>query len=116
MGWGSHSESEEQLAPELQGVLDKFSSVFDDIKSLPPTRRQDHQIPLKHGSDPPNVRPYNYHYIQKEEIEKQVTEMLTSGIIRPSNSPFASPVILVKKKKTIAGGFVWTTGNWTISL
>lgn len=32
------------------------------------------------------------------EIEKQVAHMLDLGEIQPSNSAFASPVILVKKK------------------
>lgn len=44
------------------------------------------------------VRPYKYHVIQKTEIEKLIQEMLQAGIIRDSNSPFASPVVMVKKK------------------
>nr|KYP37263.1 Transposon Ty3-I Gag-Pol polyprotein [Cajanus cajan] len=58
----------------------------------------DHKIPIKAGTDPISVRPYRYPHIQKNEIEKQVTEMLSTGVIRSSNSPYSSPVILVKKK------------------
>lgn len=53
---------------------------------------------LKEGVDPPNVRPYRFPEIQKGEIEWLVLDMLTSGITRPSSSPYSSPVILVKKK------------------
>nr|GEX63512.1 retrotransposon-related protein [Tanacetum cinerariifolium] len=36
--------------------------------------------------------------MQKNAIEVMVKELLDSGVIKPSNSPFASPIIMVKKK------------------
>nr|GFC57325.1 peroxidase 64 [Tanacetum cinerariifolium] len=64
---------------------------------LPPIRSQDHKIPLLPNARPVSSRPYCQPYYQKSEIEKQVRELLHQGLIRPSHSPFASPVILVKK-------------------
>lgn len=45
-----------------------------------------------------NVRPYRYAPVQKIEIERQLAEMLRNGIIKPRTSPYASPVLLVRKK------------------
>lgn len=45
-----------------------------------------------------NSRPYRYSPFHKTEIERQVEELLTAGLIEPSVSPFASPVLLVQKK------------------
>ena len=82
----------------MENVLSQFEDLFTEPKSLPPNQMLDHEIHLIPNSMPINVRPYRYPHFQKAEIEKQVTDMLTSGIIRHSTSPFSSPMLLVKKK------------------
>lgn len=66
-------------------------------KGLRPPRTQDHKVPLLKGTQPISVRPYRYPHYQKNEIEKFIKEMLCSGLIQPSQSPFSSPILLVKK-------------------
>ena len=50
------------------------------------------------GVEYTQLRPYQYPYYHKVEIESLVGEMLASRIIRPSVSPYSNPKILVKKK------------------
>lgn len=44
------------------------------------------------------IRQYRYKPVLKDEIEKQVLEMLQSGMVQPSSSSFSLPVLLVRKK------------------
>ncbi|XP_010541181.1 PREDICTED: uncharacterized protein LOC104814705 [Tarenaya hassleriana] len=86
------------LPEKLQAVLEEFGPVFEIPTELPPERGREHPINLKEGTGPVSVRPYRYPHAHKEEIEKLVKDMLKAGIVRPSQSPFSSPVLLVKKK------------------
>jgi hypothetical protein len=50
------------------------------------------------GSIPVNARPYRYSPLHKDEIKRQVAELLKAGLIVPSVSSFASTILLVQKK------------------
>jgi len=88
----------EPVPAELQKLLEQYSDIFTSQVALPPSRACDHEIPLIAGARPVNIRAYRYTPAQKDEIERQVKEMLHQGIIQPSSSPFSSPVLLVRKK------------------
>lgn len=50
------------------------------------------------GAQPVNLRPYRYNPELKDEIERQIAEMLDSGVIQHSQSAWSSPALLVRKK------------------
>lgn len=92
------TETTQDQCNQLEALLKRYQQVFQTPITLPPSRTHDHQISLEPGSGLDSVRPYWYPHVQKNEIERAVKEMLTTGIIRPSFNPFSSPVLLVKKK------------------
>jgi hypothetical protein len=83
--------------PQVQFILDRFKIVFTEPTCLPPSRDYDHRITLNPNSTL-NLRSYRFSYAQKQEIEKNMFELLQNYFIQPSVSPYASPVLLVKKK------------------
>lgn len=88
----------QDIPANVQTLIQEFRDLFTELKGLPPQREFDHSIPLLPGAKLVNLRPYRYNPAQKNKIEKQVSEMLRQGVIQLSNSPFASPVLLVQKK------------------
>ena len=90
--------SKSSISPDLQKVLENHSKVFETPKGIPPIRYHDNSIHLISGSVPPNIKPYKYPYVQKSEIECMIAEMLDVCIIKPSQSSFSPPVVLVHKK------------------
>jgi hypothetical protein len=57
-----------------------------------------HRIDLETNSQPFSQPAYRLPFTQRPEVKKQLEDMLKQNIIRPSTSPFASPIILVPKK------------------
>ena len=67
---------ETPIPPAMQELLDKHTTVFTDPQTLPPHMPLDHAIHLVPGAVPVNCRPYRYSPQKKDEIERQVAEML----------------------------------------
>lgn len=88
----------DSVPPVVQELVQQYQQPFQETQTLPPSRSFDHKIPLVPEAQPVNVRPYRYAPHQKNEIEKQVHDMLQRGIIQKSISSFASLVLSVKKK------------------
>jgi hypothetical protein len=86
--------------------VDELSELFLSPSGLPPKRTTSHSIPFTPGAQPFRPRPYRYNSTQKIEIESQVQKLLENGWIQESNSPYASPALLVKKK----------TGDWRLCI
>jgi RNase H-like domain found in reverse transcriptase/Reverse transcriptase (RNA-dependent DNA polymerase)/Integrase zinc binding domain/gag-polyprotein putative aspartyl protease/Chromo (CHRromatin Organisation MOdifier) domain len=85
------------LSGHLDRLLDEYQDVFQDPPGLPPVRPIAHVAPLVPGSRPPYRRNYRMTEDERAELKKQLTELLAKGLIRPSVSPFGSPVIFVRK-------------------
>ena len=89
----------------LQKESTQLTKILNDNKNMIARSNFDlgntsiikHTIDVQ-GNHPIRLRPYRPPFKQKEEIEKQIQDMLASNIIRPSKSPWAAPVVLVKKK------------------
>jgi hypothetical protein len=86
------------LPAQVQELLKSYAELFEEPMELPPSRSYNHSIPLVQGAQPVNIRPYRFSPEMKNEIELQVKDMLTKGIIQHSQIAFSSPVLLVKKK------------------
>ncbi|UYV66976.1 hypothetical protein LAZ67_4003508, partial [Cordylochernes scorpioides] len=83
---------------KMMNVLKKFSNVFDFSGKSQPARSK-----IKHKIDtgdhaPTKQRPYRVSGMERKIIQQEVDRMMKQDIIQFSESPWSSPVVLVKKK------------------
>ena len=91
----------ENLSPLQQQQLNELFKEFQDVFSQGDDDLGNTPL-LQHGIEtngPPLRQPYRRQNpaVRREEMA-QVQQMLSSDVIRPSNSPWASPVVMVRKK------------------
>ena len=108
----------EQSGPELSGeekemffhLLLLYADVFAvSTTDLGRTDKLQHSI---HTGNAPQtrqpVRRISLH--RRDEVRTLLNEMLEKEVVEPSTSPWASPIVLVKKK-TDRPASAWTSGN-----
>ncbi|GJZ29670.1 putative reverse transcriptase domain-containing protein [Tanacetum coccineum] len=80
-------------------IVRDFPEVFpEELSGLPPTRQVEFQINLMPLVLQLLVRaPYRLGSFQMKELSEQLQELSDKGFIRPSSSPWGSPVLFVKK-------------------
>ncbi|MCO5561094.1 hypothetical protein L7F22_014715 [Adiantum nelumboides] len=89
-----------KIRQKLAHLLTEYSDVFssDLPRGLPPTSDVQHRIDVLSGTKPVSKSPYRLSASEAKEVESQLADYLARGFIRLRTSPWASPVLLVKKK------------------
>ena len=92
-------EISQDIKQSLQKLLKRYENIFDwDNNTIGYTNVIKHKITIKEDTMPISHRPYRMSPIETEHLQKELDKYCKLGVIAPSNSPWAAPVILVKKK------------------
>ena len=93
-------EAPAAIRTQLQGFLQEYEDLFPATlpKGRPPKRAVEFEINTEEGSTPPSRPPYWLSPKEHEELQAQINDLLTQGHIRPSSSPYGTPVLFVPKK------------------
>ncbi|GBG80636.1 hypothetical protein CBR_g31096 [Chara braunii] len=83
--------------PEIENVVTKFPNLFEEPTGVV-DREIVHAIEIIPGSKTPKGRIYRMAPAELDELRRQLKELTEKGWIRPSTSPFGSPVLFVSKK------------------
>ena len=89
------SQLSSEQRSELSDVLKDYVSVFSDLPGT--IDLVQHKIELT-SDQPVCSKPYPVPFKLQEELRGHIKEMLNLSIIRRSDSAYASPIVLVRKK------------------
>ena len=80
----------------MQELINHYSSIFKDTPGL--VSCIEHKVVLKSDAAPTRQAPYRLNPKKAEVVKREVRYMLDRGLIRPSDSCWSSPVVLVPKE------------------
>ena len=90
---GAELNSEQQN--EVMKVLRRYEEIFTEIAGKASVI--EHKIDLT-DNHPIRCKPYPLPYAKRGEIREEIKNMMDTGIVRESSSPYTSPLVAVKKK------------------
>ncbi|GFV86034.1 retrovirus-related Pol polyprotein from transposon 412 [Trichonephila clavipes] len=94
----TESKLDDEQQRQLKALFNNFKGLFSDQPGL--THVVYHEIDT--GDKGPVVsRPYKYDRVKQGIIDYHIDKMLRDGTICPINSPYASPVVLTRKKNDL---------------
>ena len=86
-------------ATELEYLQQHLDVLIDGgPPQLAPYRDQNFEFDPIPGMDPPRMAPYRMSGAELLELRKQLQDLIDKQFIYPCHSPFASPVLFVRKK------------------
>jgi hypothetical protein len=83
---------------QMDKVVEEYEDIFTSPAGVPLHYQVKHPIDLTPGAPLPNGPIYRCSVLENDEIKRQIQEILQKGHIRPSSSPYGSPIVLVQKK------------------
>lgn len=102
----SYLEKDEVLP--IQQICAKYADIFHlPGDKLTVTNLYEQSIHLKNNVSPVYRKQYRIPFSQRDELDKQINQMLESGIIEKTNSEWSSPLLLVPKKSNRDGKKQW---------
>lgn len=93
-------DKEDKEDDKASRIKEEYKEIFGELPpGLPPDRFGiEHHIRIQPNSTIPSRSPYRLSPDEQNELKKQLQELIDKDFIRPSASPYASPVLFVKKK------------------